>query len=246
MQSGRRDAWIIKDSPWRSLRVPGLHGLYNIPMGCPFAERLAEGVIEAWGDDPLALSRVTIFLPTRRACRAQREAFLRVSAGQALVLPRLAPLGDLDDEELRLAEGALFTDVEAEVHAGPVMPELERCLLLAQLIGKWEDTGDDRRAGQRIGDERAVALARELARLIDQVETEELDFMPEGGEPITEEPVESVEHALEMLDDRLAGARAAIAAASARLRPTHFRRLSANPYTAPPKRVRTRAIQALG
>ena len=176
MQSGRRDARIIVDSPWRSLRVPGLHGLYNIPMGCPFAERLAEGVIEAWGGDPLALSRVTIFLPTRRACRAQREAFLRVSAGQALVLPRLAPLGDLDDEELRLAEGALFTDVEAEVDAGPVMPELERCLLLAQLIGKWEDTADDRRAGQRIGDERAVALARELARLIDQVETEELDF----------------------------------------------------------------------
>jgi ATP-dependent helicase/nuclease subunit B len=154
--------------------VPGLRGLYNIPIGCPFAERLAEGVIEAWGDDPLALSRVTLFLPTRRACRAQRDAFLRASAGRALVLPRLVPLGDVEDEDLGLAEDALIGD--AAVDAAPAMPELERRLLLAQLIHKWEGTGVAGAAGKRIGDERALALAGELARLIDQVETEELDF----------------------------------------------------------------------
>ncbi len=154
--------------------MPGLRGLYNIPIGCPFAERLAEGVIEAWGDDPLALSRVTLFLPTRRACRAQRDAFLRALAGQALVLPRLVPLGDVEDEDLGLAEDALIGD--AAVDAAPAMPELERRLLLAQLIHKWEGTGVAGAAGKRIGDERALALAGELARLIDQVETEELDF----------------------------------------------------------------------
>ena len=46
------------------------------------------------------------------------------------------------------------------------------------------------------------------------METDELDFMPVGEEPIREEPVESVQHALDLLDDRLSGARAAIAAAS--------------------------------
>lgn len=46
------------------------------------------------------------------------------------------------------------------------------------------------------------------------METDELDFMPVDGEPVQEVPVESAEHALEMLDERLAGARAAIAAAS--------------------------------
>ena len=40
------------------------------------------------------------------------------------------------------------------------------------------------------------------------------DMEPEGEEPITEEPVESVEHALEMFDASVAAARDAIANAS--------------------------------
>src|SRR5438128_2713636 len=46
--------------------------------------------------DPLRLSRMTVLLPTRRAVRALREAFLRLSgegseAGTPLLLPRLLP-----------------------------------------------------------------------------------------------------------------------------------------------------------
>jgi len=49
--------------------------IFTIAPELPFADALVDGVlhggvIAAGDDDPLALSRVTILLPTRRACRA--------------------------------------------------------------------------------------------------------------------------------------------------------------------------------
>ncbi len=47
---------------------------------------------------------MTILLPTRRAGRALRDAFLRRAGAQPVLLPRLRPLGDVDDDELAFAE----------------------------------------------------------------------------------------------------------------------------------------------
>ena len=80
----------------------GSSRVFTIPPGRSFVDALAEGLL-ARAADPLALARGTVFLPTRRACRALQEAFLRVADGRALLLPRLVPLGDLDAEELLLA-----------------------------------------------------------------------------------------------------------------------------------------------
>ena len=61
------------------------------------------------GDDPLLLPRMTVLLPTRRAARSLREAFLRLTAEGAepapLLLPRLRPIGDLDDDEIGIGDG---------------------------------------------------------------------------------------------------------------------------------------------
>ena len=62
------------------------------------------------GGDPLLLPRMTVLLPTRRAVRSLREAFLRVApdgreAGTPLLLPRMRPIGDLDSDELSLSDG---------------------------------------------------------------------------------------------------------------------------------------------
>ena len=48
--------------------------------------------------DPLTLPLATIYLPTRRAARALREAFLAEAKGEALLLPRIRALGDPDEE----------------------------------------------------------------------------------------------------------------------------------------------------
>ena len=55
--------------------------LFTIAVNLPFLDTLVAGIRAEIGDDALALSRITILLPTRRACRALREAFLRASAG---------------------------------------------------------------------------------------------------------------------------------------------------------------------
>ncbi len=79
--------------------------VYTIAPDRPFLDTLARGLMALAGDDPLLLPRMTVLLPTRRAARSLREAFLRLDgggrrAGAPLLLPRLRPIGDLDDDEI--------------------------------------------------------------------------------------------------------------------------------------------------
>lgn len=141
--------------------------VFNIPSGVPFARSLAAGLLAEARGDPLALTRVRVLLPTRRACRVARDAFLRQSGGRPLLLPRLQPLGDVEEEELAigLAGRRLMADIAA---LPPAMPPLRRRLLLARLVGQAKDFS----AGQDL----ALVLADDLGRLMDQVHTEGLDF----------------------------------------------------------------------
>ena len=55
-----------------------MRSVYTIAPDRPFLTTLAAGLLGGAGGDPLALTRITVLLPTRRAVRALREAFLRV------------------------------------------------------------------------------------------------------------------------------------------------------------------------
>src|ERR1700761_8046838 len=98
--------------------------VFTIPAGVAFADALAQGLIERAGDDPLALAATTILLPTRRAIRALSDAFLRVTEGKALLLPRLMALADLDGDQNALGIG----DIPAAIDP------LRRRLILAKLV----------------------------------------------------------------------------------------------------------------
>ena len=151
-------------------------GLYSIASHRPFLEDLvAQLLASADRDDPLALSRMTVLLPTRRACRALQETFLRLSDGRALVLPRMIPIGDIDEDELQITD----IDVGAgqdSAEIPPAIPDLRRRLLLAQEL--QHRLGDGAHA---LTVDQATELAGELARLLDQVQTERLDFSALGG-----------------------------------------------------------------
>ncbi|HKF70473.1 MAG TPA: double-strand break repair protein AddB [Stellaceae bacterium] len=136
----------------------------TIEAHLPFLDTLAERLRAMAGDDPLALSRMTVLLPTRRACRSLAEAFLRAGNGEPLLLPRLKPVGDLD-----LAELAFLPDeADAEgLDLPPAIPELDRQLQLAARIQTWDS---DIPAGQ------AAMLARALARFLDEAQTEGAAF----------------------------------------------------------------------
>jgi len=145
--------------------------LYTIAPHVSFVDALARGLLARAGDDPLALARTTILLPTRRACRALREAFLRAGGGRALLLPAMRPLGDLDGDDMDLAGGDEALAGGAALDLAPTMAPLHRQLLLARLIAKW-----GRARGESLSADQAVRLAEELARLLDQTETEGLSL----------------------------------------------------------------------
>ena len=161
--------------------------VFTIPTGVPFADALAAGLIArahgtsggVSGDDPAALSRMTVLLPNRRACRALAEAFLRQAGSRGgllrrgLLLPKLLPIGEPDEESQSIAEAGVAGADSAEIP--PAIGELRRRMLLARLIHHSPQA----RLGEGTGPlpfDQAVRLAAELARLIDQVATERLDF----------------------------------------------------------------------
>src|SRR5262245_56249547 len=144
----------------------------TIPAGIPFVAALAAGLIAETAADPLVLARYTILLPTRRARRALIEAFLRQGDGQPLLLPRVLPLGDLDPDDVAV------TDQEAEVDGTPAaadlppaIPVLRRQLLLTQAIQAASRSGATPQSVDQ-----AARLAAELARLLDQLQTEQVGF----------------------------------------------------------------------
>src|SRR4051794_7518679 len=151
--------------------------VYTIAADRPFLMTLARGLAGLSRDDPLALARVTVLLPTRRAARSLREAFLRLTgegadAGAPLLLPRMRPIGDLDADELAPGLELFEGDGGDTLAVPPALPELRRRLLLTRLILDWHQGEADRSLlpGQ------AAGLAAALARLLDQAATDGADF----------------------------------------------------------------------
>ena len=141
--------------------------VFTIPAGAPFAETLARGLkarLKA-DTDPFALSRATVFLPTRRAMRTLADAFARVLGG-AVLLPEIRALGDVDEDEF------LFDAALPDLDLPPEIADLRRRLLLATLIERW----DQRQRDGKLSFAQAAALARALASFLDEVETQGADL----------------------------------------------------------------------
>lgn len=149
--------------------------VFTIPAGTPFVDALAAGIIERIGGGPEDLAAAVVLLPTRRACRALADAFLRLTGGRPTLLPRMRPLGDLDEDELAIA-GAFDLLAEMPPDDGadvgndipPALSGLRRQVLLTRLVLAL--------SGRDTSAEQAARLAAELGRLLDQVVTERLDF----------------------------------------------------------------------
>jgi ATP-dependent helicase/nuclease subunit B len=137
----------------------------TIAPGLPFLDALAAGLLHETQGAAEALADCIVLLPTRRACRSLADAFLRVSGGRPLLLPDIRPLGDVEEDSLslRLSSG------DAALTLPPAISERRRELLLTRLVLEWKKSGD-------ITPDQALRLARELARLLDQIQTERLDF----------------------------------------------------------------------
>src|SRR6266516_409653 len=161
---------------------PVIPRVFTIPASLAFlptlVRALADGTLVPGfpGSDPLALAAASVYLPTRRACRAAGELFLEALGCDAAVLPCFVALGDVDEDEVifSAASGA------ASLELPPAMPALERRLLLARLIAQWARSpevhgarGTPLVAGNPAA---ALTLADELARLIDDMTTRQVPW----------------------------------------------------------------------
>jgi len=167
--------------------------VYTVEPGVPFLKCLAEAVLrhgfpgaEPGEIDPLALSRMTILLPTRRACRALVEILGDAGAGRAMLLPRIRPIGDVEEDELALAPETWTGGGDgAPDRLAPAIGSIERQLLLAREVLERMRDLDRLSAAQdgaglvftrRATPAQAAALAGELCRLLDAIDTEDADL----------------------------------------------------------------------
>ncbi len=165
--------------------------VFTIPPSVPFLPaliaalrdgRLVEGLMPA--SDPLALADATIFLPTRRACRLAHDAFLTVPGIDAALLPRIVPIGDIDEDEFVFADAATGGAAFDALDLPPALGGLERRFLLARLVLKWAE-----RLAPVAGEpplvvrhpSAALALADDLARLMDDMTTREVPWQRLDG-----------------------------------------------------------------
>src|ERR1700687_6239908 len=159
--------------------------VFNLPASAPFVQVLidplrAGKLIPGFPatPDPLELSRATLYLPTRRACRLAREGFLDHLKVDAAILPRIVALGDLHEDEIAFAEAATGELAEAALALPKAIEPLERRLLLAELILKWANSPEVRGAqGSPLianTPQAALGLADDLARLMDDMTTRQV------------------------------------------------------------------------
>ncbi|WP_184450545.1 double-strand break repair protein AddB [Rhizobium sp. BK538] len=161
--------------------------ILTIPAGLPFLKTLAEGLCDGRltprfrydPDDPLSLSKVTIYLPTRRAARVLRSEFVDFLGGRSAILPVIRPLGETDDDS-----GYFDEALPATLDLAQPLSNTARLLELARLILAWRNRlpeivrsiHSDSPLVAPASPADAIWLARNLAELIDAIETEDRDW----------------------------------------------------------------------
>ena len=161
--------------------------LYTILPSAPFLTTLARAILA--GDlpaaggvkpDRLTLPQTTIYLPTRRAARTLREAFLEESGGEALLLPRILALGHADEEEALILDAERFEDTDTSL-GKPAIEPTARLIALMRMILTWSrGAGTAGPAGLQgplpMTPAQAASLAADLANLMDAADSEEADL----------------------------------------------------------------------
>src|SRR5215467_1187900 len=152
--------------------------VFNIPASAPFLPTLIEALHDGklgfnFADDPLALSSATLYLPTHRACRLLREAFLGRLRGDGAILPRIVAIGDIDEDEIAFAESAAGGIAANALALPPALGGLERKLLLTRLVMAWSQSPEVATGTPLVAQTPAAAsaLADDLARLMDDMTT---------------------------------------------------------------------------
>lgn len=119
--------------------------IYNVPLSAHFPKILAHFILEKYSHTPLEMAKLEVLLPTKRACRFLKDAFLEIGRGKSFLLPQLKALYELEDIEENLPEA---------------LPSLKRTLMLARLCKAFPEVATA---------DRAIKMAVSLGEVLDEV-----------------------------------------------------------------------------
>lgn len=161
--------------------------VFSVPVSVPFLRTIVSALLDGRlvdgfeaRNEPARLADATLYLPTRRAMRVVREIFLDEMKADAVVLPRIVALGDIDEDELAFADESEQFSGATPLEIPPRLGELERRLTLAQLVAAWAK-GPVLAPLVVGGPASTLALAGNLARLIDDMVTRGVDWSALDG-----------------------------------------------------------------
>jgi ATP-dependent helicase/nuclease subunit B len=148
--------------------------LYTIAPDHSFLEVLARHVLGGFpgGPRPIPPDRLhecRIMLPTRRAARRFQETLFTMTKREALLMPCITAIGDVDEDQADFPYEALELPPAASSNA--------RLFTLMAIIGEWADENPQLRlaADVRSDPHHRHALALSLGQLMDSIEIEDFD-----------------------------------------------------------------------
>ncbi|MEM8702069.1 MAG: double-strand break repair protein AddB [Pseudomonadota bacterium] len=163
--------------------------LFSVPPSVPFLETLVDTLVDGTlvpgfrpQDDPHLLPSATIYLPTRRSARMLPAIFQKKFGAKPVLLPRIRPVGDADEDVLSLGASADLAPLP------PAIPLTERHLTMTRLVMAWKgalrrevlNLRLDEPLGVPASTADAAWLAADLLALMDEIETEEADWSELG------------------------------------------------------------------
>jgi ATP-dependent helicase/nuclease subunit B len=137
---------------------------FTIAAHRPFLDDLAAGLNAALAPlGPEALADAVVLTPTRRAARELAESFLRVGEADAVLLPQIRALGELDEGEPPFEPGDLSLDLPPAIHP------MRRRFELARLVADHADV-----LGRDLSASAALELGDALAAFLESMQIEEI------------------------------------------------------------------------
>lgn len=146
--------------------------VYTIASCSDFLDVLAREILRGFPCDTLKhnIADLTVLLPTRRAARELQDKLLVHSSKRALLLPRIVPIGDVDEDVLE------FNTPDHRLN--DAISSVGRQFTLVGLLDEWlKDNAQNRVAREmQQSPQQVQALAASLGELIDSLETEEISL----------------------------------------------------------------------
>ena len=141
--------------------------VFTLAPDKPFLNVLAQGLLTAH-PEPHELAQVRVFVPTRRAVRALERTMLAYAPNDAVLLPRLEPLGEPDEAESffdneTTPEPETNNENQAEAEA-----IFARRLLFAKIVDQL--LAATRRQTHETRADEALALASALENFLEEAE----------------------------------------------------------------------------